>query len=837
MKGELRAKREALENLWRQGLSGQVLLDKHTRMMDDYLAADFNKSSSSRNMALVALGGYGRAELFPFSDIDIMLLHLDEPEEKLKEVAEAVFYPLWDAGLEVGHGVRTPDTCLSEAKKDFFLEVSLLDARLLAGSKTLFNDLREKLSHFFIEGKRRHFINNMLEHRSLRHQRFGNHSYLLEPHIKESRGGFRDIQAMLWTARVVFGLNDLEAMADAGLLSAEEQINFAEAWDNLIRIRNRLHYICGRKNDQLYFEYQEEMATAFGYKNSQGLLAVENFMRDVHRHLQIIAVTSDLFFEHVNEVLHLGSPQHPDKKLEKGLEIRGDKVIITSSTVITERPYMLMRVFVQSAHNNLPLHHRTRKLVHDNLDLIDDRLRKSRRMAHGFIDILLNCRKPMTVLGPMLETGLLGAYIPEFRNLESLAQHDIYHVFTVDRHLLQTVAEIRRLEEEEKTVFQKIASPHILYLAALLHDIGKGHLTQHSEYGAELVGPISNRLGLDQAESNCLSFLIREHLFLPDTAMRRDLEDENLILRCAARIKDPDRLAMLYLLTIADARATGPTVWTEWKAALLLELFLKIAHQLDHFEPDASNQNNEAAWMREQVAQRLGNFHFDLDRLPDDYLLNFTPDEVVSHIYQRDELKRRQILLAADNHGGHWTLLIMTHDRPGLLNKICGVLALHQLTVLAAHISTWQDGTVVDTMEVSPIVNREFADQDWERLKNDLHKAINFQLGLPHRLEMKLCTTRGCPNSKMKSGARVKIDTGASDIYTVIEVFAEDKPGQLYHITRTLFDFGINTFKAKISSEGDQVVDVFYVLDYEGKKIENPGYQQEIHQGLLYAVS
>ena len=838
MKAGLRAKREALEKLWRQGLSGHSLLEKHTRLLDDSLAHDFNTCPSTRDMALVALGGYGRSELFPFSDIDLMLLHEKTDEKRLNDVAEAVFYPLWDAGLEVGHGVRTPETCLSEARKDFFLEVSLLDARLLAGSRILFDELNSKFRRTFIEGRRGEFLDNMLAHRLQRHQRFGNHGYLLEPNIKESRGGFRDIQAMLWTSKVIFGLNSLVSMEESGLLSRDERDTFEEAWNHLIKIRNRLHYISGRKNDQLYFEHQEEMAAAFGYRDSREALGVESFMRDVHSNLRTIAVTADLFFEHVEGVLRPHQARDADRLLETGIEIRGDKIHCDLS-LVKKRPLLLMRIFVHSAATGLPIHHQTRKLVRDNLHRVDKRLRKSRRMADAFLQILQASANPLAVLASLLETGMLAAYIPEFRHISSLAQHDVYHVYTVDRHLIQTVAEVHKLAEEKTTIFAELKARHLLYLAALLHDIGKGYSRNHSEHGAELAAAIGERLGLPETEIDGLAFLVREHLFLPETAMRRDLEDESLIMRCAAKIRDPERLAMLYLLSIGDARATGPTAWNDWKAALLQQLFLKINHVLERpgaIVPD--DHDLDVRRLRTVVSSGLGRKKFDLDRLPDDYFQYFSPEEIISHILHRHELKKQQVLLAAENKDGHWALLIMSRDRPGLLTKICGVLALHHLQVLAARIFTWSDGTVVDVLDVVPALNREFGDQDWQTLNNDLKKAINYQLGLAHRLD-KMLHTKGLsrPKKDARKSARVEIDTNASDNYTVIEVYARDRLGLLYDVTRTLWDFGINTYRARIGTAGDQVVDVFYVLDYRGKKIDNPEFRREIRQGLLHAAS
>lgn len=836
MYGELHAKRDALESLWRQGLSGRGLLQRHSRLIDDYVSQCFlGCPEAGEGMALLALGGYGRGELFPFSDIDLMLLYEPAAENRLSAVTEAVFYPLWDAGLEVGHGVRTPDACFADAQEDFFFQVALLDARLLAGSEKLFTDLRATFRKGFVEGHRRDFLQKMLHFRAERHKRFGMHSYQLEPHIKESPGGMRDIQAMLWTAEVVFGLRGLNDMEESGLLTSQERRDFEDAWDFLIRVRNRLHYISGRKNDQLYFEHQEDMAQAFKYRSANGLLGVENFMRAVYGHLQTVATTTDLFFEHVDETIGLTQRKSVEQTLEPGIAVRKGRLHFTDQALLKKKPSLLMRIFTHAAKTGVPIHHRASKIVSANLELIDDKLRQSRRMAKAFLDALQEAQDPVYVLSAMLDTGLMSAYIPEFKDLESLAQHDIYHVYTVDRHLLQTVAELKRLHREEP-LFMNVASPAILYLAALFHDIGKGHREDHCKRGARLVRDIGQRLGLADADIACLSFLIRHHLFLIMAAMRRDLEDEQFILQCAERIKDPDRLLMLYLLTIADSRATGPTVWNDWKAALLLELYLKISHLLDRPEHDLPNRAQGIEWMRSQIRQQLDEeaATIDLETLPEDYLLNFSPVTVAEHLRLRKELNKRKLIITHEDHGSFWSILFMARDSTGLLAKICGALALHNLNVVEAQIHTWPDATAVDVINVRSAIDSSYAGQDWKALERDLNLALANRFGLTHRLVNKYRHSYSAKQQQaLRPDPRVVIDNEASDMYTIIEVYAEDQPGLLYDITRTLAEFGINIYRAKIGVERDHVVDVFYALDPGGGKINEPSFQNEIQEALL----
>ena len=838
----LQARRQALDAYWQQGVGGNALLRKHSDFIDHHLAESFKKSApAAEGFALVALGGYGRQELYPFSDIDLMILYDPAHKDELNSLVETILYPLWDTGLEVGHAVRTPDECMAFAAEDFFFRVAMLDARLLVGSATLFGKLTEMYKKAYIEGRRQEFLDDMLKQRTKRECHYGRHTYLLEPHIKEGCGGFRDIQSMVWTAHVVFGLKDLESLNEAGLLSQEELNRFEQAQDYLIRIRNRLHYVSGRKNDQLFFEHQKELAQAFGFTNKEELLGVEHFMREVYTHMQTISVTTDLFFEHVEEVLKGEESSKKGKVLEPDIEVKHGRIHLVNSEHLKEKPKLFMRLFYQSAKTGKPLHFRTRKAITAKLHHIDDKQRHSRRNAKLFLEILLSA-KPFSVLEDMLDTGFLTSYIPELAKVESLAQHDVYHVFTVDRHLVQTINELEKLREEEVNIYTVISSPHILFLAGLLHDVGKGHGHGHAERGADLARQVGVRLNLNADELDTLDFLVRNHLFLSHTALRRDLEDEEFLMRCATRIHSPGLLAMLYLLTIADARATGPTVWNDWKAALLLELYLKIVLLLDRKDISEQEQTRSAElgarWIREKVYELLPEpDDIDFDLYSDDYLLSFPPEVIAEHITQAKKLKKQEVLFSHKPNKESWSILVMTKDRPGLLTRIFGVLALHNLNVLAAKIFTWADGTVVDTIEVSSAISESYDGQDWTAMGNELHLAIQQRLGLEFRLSRKLAPLRNKPQGvQQRLAAKVKIDNRASELYSVIEVFSEDRIGILYDITKTLSDFGISIYRARISSKADQIVDVFYVLDHDGKKIEDPAFTNELQQGLLYAV-
>jgi [protein-PII] uridylyltransferase len=482
------------------------------------------------------------------------------------------------------------------------------------------------------------------------------------------------------------------------------------------------------------------------------------------------------------------------------------------------------------------------------IELITDKERTSPRFAKTFFTLLFEAKDIALVLETMLETGVLTACIPEFSRITSLAQHDLYHIYTVDRHSLQAVAELHALVASGTGAVQNVKDLKVLYLAALLHDIGKGSGRDHSLEGAALAGEIGRRFCLSEKECDTLQFLIRYHLFIPENALRRDLNDAIFIKRCAEKIGDLSRLSMLYLLSVADSKATGPSAWSDWKASLMEELYLKIYPYLDHGRHEVhdvtAHEEQGVEWLREQIRVQLkgsGDLKIDPETLGTDYILSFSPEVIAGHVLTlRDNFQRirQKSLIIADSADESWSLLIMSKDRPGLLAKICGVMALNNLSVTKAQIFTWEDGTVVDVIDVRSTDGLSFAEKNWQALNDQLDLAIEHRMGLSHRLYSKLSSTYGRRAQMVADVAsKIIIDNESSDMYSVIEVYAADLPAQLYHITQAMADFGLNIHKAYIATEVEQLIDVFYVLDSRGQKLLDEGFVKEITEGILHFIS
>ena len=611
-----------------KGLIARLLKDKepdflrqHTRLLDDYFRQAFETSMVGPRMdirknpyAIIAQGGYGREEQCIHSDVDLLFLFKKKVPNEAEKLVQEIIYPLWDIGLDVGYATRSLKECMALAGKDYEILTPMLDARFVCGWSMLYANLVAELRAKIIQPKSRPIINWLVERNSQRHAQFGDSAYLLEPNLKEGQGGLRDYHTMLWIARIAFNAKQFRDLEYLGLLSHEEFQNLIQSITFVWNVRNRIHYICGRKCDQLHFENQVKLARSLNYKTGNGQAPVEKFMGELHGRMETLKQ------QHLMFLYELGyeKPRKRKRKSQKKSDVNGLEVIewgmlnfIGPEEIMTS-PALLMKIFEESARLKIPLCAEAKRLVKEFSYLIDKTYRVSEPIVKSFERILVAPAPKFNVLNEMLNTGFLEKFIPEFRVVRNRIQYDEYHLYPVDKHLLRTVQTVKKfgtvkdssLEPLCEKLYRNLKKKKLLLWAALLHDIGKGESVEdHSAKGAEVVQAILGEKRMKPADVETVMFLVQEHLLLIKTATRRDIYDEETAISCARKVKDIERLKMLYLLTVADSIATGPKAWNDWTATLLRDFFLKTLNVLEKGEL-ATAQAVEAVEQKKKEAIR-----------------------------------------------------------------------------------------------------------------------------------------------------------------------------------------------------------------------------------------
>jgi [protein-PII] uridylyltransferase len=854
---ELKQARASLFTGFSKGEEEGTFYESYTELVDQYFRRNLEESGTGQRLfrektplAFVALGSYGRKELSLYSDIDVMILFGSRIPPLAKALVEEAFYPVWDAGLELGHGIRSIKDCVSLARDDYEVLSSLLDARFICGDSGLYFTLMDSLQKKVLSRKAVPFSKWLEEQEQIRMASYGDASYLLEPNLKEGIGGLRDYHYILWLSKAFFALaapRDLEYM---GMFSHREYEELKESLRFIGGVRNHLHHMSGRRNDRLSFGSQERIAKALGFKDQGDLLAVEQFLGRLHTSMTSVKSLHRSFV-----LTHLpGKGPRRDggqpEVLSGSLQILQGEIGFRSATSILSDPHLLMEIFEWSSRLNSPLSLESRRLIREFLYLVDKAFRESERASRDFISIL-KAPYAFEALDQMAEVGLLGVFIPEFEHVRERVQFDSYHIYPVGTHLLHTFRNLKNLGKGRNVllpdIFSDLRNPKALFLAGLLHDIGKVG-KDHARRGAVIARNILRRLGVDKERIEDVLFLILHHLLLADTATRRDLNDEKVVVQCARLIGGVDRLKMLYLLTWADSKATGPRAWNEWTESLVQELFFKILHTLEQGElatPDASRrirqtqQKVRRALTNQMRPQELDAF---LEVMPPRYLLDTNAGEVIRHSrvfrgLQEESEKGSSSAFSLEAREepayGSWELLFIAKDRPGLFADLAGVLTLNNLNILSAHIYTWLDGTAVDIFRVSRPLDPLHVDSHWEKVKRDLSDTFTGKLSLTRRLEEKSALSHLHRPMQGTRPPEVRIDNASSDFFTLIEVFADDRVGLLHSITHTLFQLRLDIRIAKIATRGDQIADVFYVVDLDGQKILDAMQEEEIRKTLF----
>ncbi len=836
------------------GASGEESVRAHAAYMDAVLRLLFKLADAEAAghgprtpVVLVALGGYGRGELHPSSDLDLMLVHGGDVTPYVQRMAQEILYTLWDLGLRVGHACRSLADCLALARTDLPSRTSMQAARFLAGDRRLFATFQRTLRKEVYRKDYAEFLAQTLRERDERYRKHGGSVYVQEPNVKESAGGLRDVHTALWLAFTKFGARSLQELEDKRLLTPEERAATDRALTFLWRVRNELHFLAGTKQDVLDRELQSRIAKSFGYETDAVRLDVESFMRDYYAHARTIHRISARLIARCAE--GLSRRQSVGRRmrgaaLADGLVVYDGRLHLAEPGALRKDPARILRVFWHAQQLGCELAVDLERALEEAAPLLEaDAWRASPELRQAFLGILRGWGRVATTLRRMHDTGVLGAYLPEFGALTCLVQYDHYHRFTVDQHSLLAVEVLEGLRpgqgpesDELAQLVAELERPELLMLGVLLHDIGKALGSGHAAKGVPLIRALTRRLNLDPDDGAAVEFLVEHHLLLAHTAERRDLDDPKTVERFAGVVRYPAWLTMLYVLTCADIRAVGPGVWNPWRGALLRELFARTRTRLAGRFPKPPRRAAVAL----RIVQTLADPSYataaaaHLAAMSDRYVRTTSPQRMAAHLRLidrgRDELVATELFHYPDL--GASDFVVVTRDVPGLFALIAGTLAAHDVNILAAQIETRADGVAVDTFHVNDPAGEAIVDEArWDAVTGDLRRALAGEVSVEELFAARRRAVAASPGP-----VRVAIDNSISDTHTVVEVKAPDRVGLLYQITRAFAEEGVNIATAKIATERDQAFDAFYVTDGARRKLEAPARLAALREAITRSL-
>jgi [protein-PII] uridylyltransferase len=813
-----------------------------------------DQRSTREAMCVVAVGGYGRGTLAPGSDIDLLFVLPTQQTGWAQKIAEFVLYALWDMGLKVGHATRTIDECIRLSRSDITIRTAILEARFICGDETLFATLENRFDHEVVKGTATEFIEAKLAERDERHRKAGDTRYLVEPNIKEGKGGLRDLHTLFWIAKYFYRVKDVDDLMRHGVLSRRELKVFEKAEDFLWAVRCHLHFLTGKADERLSFDIQRDIAEALGYHDHPGLSAVERFMKHYFLVAKDVGDLTRIICAGLEEQQAKEAPglsgmisrfAHRTRKIAGSLDFVEDRgrINIAEPDVFKRDPVNLIRLFHMADINGLEFHPDALKRATRSLRLIKAELRDNEEANRLFLSILTSRRDPALILRRMNEAGVLGRFIPDFGKIVAMMQFNMYHHYTVDEHLIRTVGILSDIDNGRDSDAHPLASKlmpgveerEALYVAVLLHDIAKGRPEDHSIAGAKVARKLGPRLGLSAKQTELVAWLIEEHLTMSMIAQSRDLNDRKTIEDFAGRVQSLDRLKLLLILTVCDIRAVGPGVWNGWKGQLLRTLYYETELLLSGGFSEVSRkeraefarQNLWAAlddWS-EKERKRYMKLHYE------PYLLSIPLEDQVRHAAFIRESDRAGKILATmvRTHAFHaiTEITVLSPDHPRLLTLVAGACAAAGANIADAQIFTTTDGRALDTI----MINREFPeDADEIRRAASIGRLIEDMLSgkqrLPDVIARKARIRRKIKPFRVKPA--VTISNTLSNKYTVIEVECLDRPGLLADITSVLSDLSLDITSAHVTTFGEKVIDNFYVTDLVGQKIVNETRQANI---------
>lgn len=809
--------------------------------------------TEGEKLSLIAVGGYGRGEMAPESDVDLLFLTPYKITPWAESVIESMLYMLWDLKLKVGHASRTVKDCVRLAREDYTIRTSLVEYRYLAGDEKLAKRLGARLWSDLFKGTAGEFIEAKLEERAERHRKQGGQRYVVEPNVKEGKGGLRDLQSLFWISKYVNDVKDAADLVGLGVFSAEEFETFVTAEDFLWAVRCHLHLITGRATDQLTFDLQVEVAEAMGYTDHGGRRAVEHFMQAYFRQANSVGELTRIFLTALEATHTKSEPMlvrllTRRKKAKAPYAIKQNRLTVADEDAFLADSVNMLRIFEEALRTGTLLHPDAMRLIAANLELIDEDMRQNKEARRIFIDLLLKHGNPERGLRRMNELGVLDAFIPEFAPIVAMMQFNMYHHYTVDEHTIQCISNLAQIERKElieelpvaSGILERGVNRKVLYVALLLHDIGKGRDEDHSILGAQIARKVAPRLGLSKKDCDTVEWLIRYHLLMSDVAQKRDISEPRTVRGFAKAVKSVERLDLLTVLTVCDIRGVGPGTWNNWKAVLLRNLYTATKDALQNGLEDLNREarENEAKRaLRDELSDwSAKDLKVESARHYGPYWqgLPFAAHVIFANLLRdiSDDEIRIDLMLDEDRDATRACFAMVDH--PGLFSRMTGALALVGANIVDARTYTSKDGYATAAFWIQDNDGHPYEESRLPRLRQMIVKTLKGEVVARDALVSKDKIKKR--ERAFKVPTNITFDNEGSAIYTIIEIDSRDRPGLLYDLTRTLANNYVYIASAVIATYGEQVVDTFYVKDMVGLKYYSDSKRAALERKLREAI-
>ncbi|HEY6870081.1 MAG TPA: [protein-PII] uridylyltransferase [Novosphingobium sp.] len=833
------------------------LIDQLVRLIHDHVVGDVYRASprsTGERIAVLAVGGYGRGEMAPHSDVDIAFITPSKQTAWCEQVIEAMLYFLWDLGLKVGQSSRSLDEMVRMARADLTIRTALLEGRYVWGDQDLYEQAQQRFWSEVVQGTERQFVAEKLAERTERHKRLGDSRYVVEPNVKEGKGGLRDLHTLYWIGKYIHKVRDPSELVGVGLLTPAEYRAFRRAEAFFWAVRCHLHTITQRAEDRLTFDLQREVAARMQFADRPGKSAVERFMQLFFLHAKRVGALTGVFLAQLDEQFAKRQPRgllagfRSRPRTLKGYRVFGGKINVPTDDWFAQDPVRLIEIFALADQERLDVHPEAMRLATRDARLIDAGVRRDPRANALFLDLLTSRNDPETALRWFNEAGVFGRFVPDFGRVNAQMQFDMYHHYTVDEHTIRAIGLLARIEKNElagdhplaSAVMPKIQSRRALYVSVLLHDIAKGRRGDHSVLGAEVALKLCPRLGLDEGETELVAWLVRNHLIMSATAFKRDLADWKTITDFVGVVQSVDRLRTLMLLTIVDIRAVGPGVWNSWKRQLLGELY-ELSEERLRLGHAEHGRTHRVAAKQDAVRRRLGDQAGLVDevgsQLGDAYWIAEPEDIIALNLAQLDRARSTPLDVATEYYAARGATLVtvIAADHPGLFYRIAGGIHLAGGNIIDARIHTARNGMAVDNFLVQDPLGRPFMEAaQLARLRTAIADALANRVKLVPQLAARPLARPRAEHFPVRP--RVEFDNKASSRFTVIEVNARDRPALLNRLARALFESRLIVHSAHITTYGERAADTFYVTDLLGEKVDGSLRLKDVEARLLEAA-